>query len=215
MPAEAEAGAAVAARRRGPSPEKTARTRAAIIAAAMAEFLARGFADATMAGIARRAGIAKGTSYLYFETKEALFAGIVQDIVTSPLAAAEDLPIAAGETVAGYLHRTLLPVMRTIEETGRAAVARLVIAEGGRFPVLTRTYQQAVYDPFLCHLRRCARLAHARGELRDDTLVRFPHLLAAPLWIGILNNGIVAADNPVDPAALFEAQIALCFSPPA
>ncbi|WP_334174261.1 TetR/AcrR family transcriptional regulator [Pseudoxanthobacter sp.] len=198
-------------RTRGPSPEKTARTRAAILAAAMAEFLERGFAAATMAGIARRAGIAKGTSYLYFETKEALFAGIVQDVVTSPLCDAENQPIADGETVADYFRRTLLPVMASVEEAGRAAVARLVIAEGARFPFLISTYREAVYAPFLTHLRRCAQLAVARGELKDDTLVRLPHLLAAPLWIAILNNGVLAPGEAVDPASLFDAQIRLAF----
>ncbi|MCK9910310.1 TetR/AcrR family transcriptional regulator, partial [Microbacteriaceae bacterium K1510] len=46
------------ARTRGPSPEKTAQTRRTIISAALAEFLDKGFADATMEGVARRAGLA-------------------------------------------------------------------------------------------------------------------------------------------------------------
>lgn len=200
-----------APRTRGPSPQKTARTRAAIIAAAMAEFLENGFAAATIAGIARRAGLAKGTLYLYFETKEALFAGIVEDIITNPLRDVERQDIAAGETVADYFRRTLLPAMRDIEQAGRAAVARLVIAEGNKFPFLIEVYRREVYDPFIAHIRAFAHLAHQRGELGDDTLVRQPHLLVAPLWIGMIHNGIINAGHPVDIGELFEAQIRLCF----
>lgn len=185
-----------------------------ILAAAMAEFLEQGFALATMAGIARRAGTAKGTAYHYFPTKEALFAGIVEDVITNPLEAAERQQIGAGERVSDYLRRTLLPVMRHIEDGGRASVARLVIAEAGRFAFLGEIYRRQVYDPFLAHIRAYAHLAHQRGELADDTLVRHPHLLAAPLWMGMINNGVLAPDAPLDIAALFAAQIALCFGAP-
>ena len=198
-------------RTRGPSPEKTMRTRKAIIQAAMAEFLESGFAEATMAAIAGRAGLAKGTLYLYFATKEALFAGIVQDLVTNPLLDAEQQPIRPGERVADHCRRTLLPVMRRIEPEGRAAVARLVIAEGAKFPFLTEIYRREVYGPFMAHIRKLAEIALARGEIVDDALVRQPQLLAAPLWIAMIHNGVLDRDHPLDTGALFEAQIALCF----
>lgn len=200
-----------ALRTRGPSPEKTARTRAAIIKAAVAEFLERGFAAATMAGIAQRAGLAKGTAYLYFETKEALFTGIVRDVITDPLAEAEQQEIGAEETVADYFRRTLLPAMRNIESGGRADVARLVLAEGTSFPFLAEVYRRQAYHPLLAHIRRYARLARERGELESDTLARHPHLLIAPLWIGMVNNGIMDPAHPIDIGDLFDAQIALCF----
>lgn len=200
-----------AVRTRGPSPQKTARTRAAIIKAAMAEFLECGFAAATMAGIARRAGLAKGTAYLYFDTKEALFTGIVRDVITNPLDEAQQQEIGPQEMVADYFRRTLLPAVRNIEPGGRAAVARLVMSEGAHFPFLAEVYRRQAYDPLLAHIRRFARIARERGELKNDTLVRHPHLLIAPLWIGMINNGIMDPSHPIDIGALFEAQIVLCF----
>ena len=73
-------------RTRGPSPEKTAQTRRAIVSAALAEFLENGFANATMESVARRAGVAKGTPYRYFPTKEALFSGVVQQEIAGAFA---------------------------------------------------------------------------------------------------------------------------------
>lgn len=196
---------------RGPSPDKTERTRATIVAAAMAEFLERGFSAATMAGVARRAGLAKGTAYLYFPTKEALFAGVVRDIVTNPLKEAEAQDIGAGESVGDYFRRTLVPVMHRIESGGRAAVARLILAEGARFPLLAEVYRQEVYHPLLAHIRRCAERAIDRGEPGGEILARHPHLLLAPLWVGMVNNGVIAPQHPVDIGALFEASLSLIF----
>ena len=75
-PANRRRGTAV--RRRGTSPEKTAQTRQAIVDAALAEFVEKGFADATIESVAKRAGVAKGLIYRYFEAKEALFSAVVQ-----------------------------------------------------------------------------------------------------------------------------------------
>lgn len=199
------------ARVRGPSVEKTTRTREQIIRAAMDEFLDKGYADATMAGIAARAGLAKGTPYRYFETKEALFAGIVRDIVAEPLDAAHSNMIEAGEAVAAYCRRSLLPAMRLIEERGRANVARLILTEGRAFPYLTDLYRREVYEPFIARLDELGRLAANRGELKCSFLLNCPHLLAAPLWMGIVHNGLLGPQGQLDTAAMFETQIDLLF----
>ncbi len=198
-------------RRRGPSPEKTAKTRTAIVEAAMAEFLAQGYQAATMAGVARRAGLGKGTIYLYFETKEALFAGILRDIVTNPLKEAEGQEIGPDETVAAYFRRTLVPVMHRIESSGRAAVARLILADGARVPLLAEVYRAEVFHPLIDHIRRHAERAIARNEPGGEILARHPHLLLAPLWVGMVNNGVIAPQQPVDIGALFEASLDLIF----
>lgn len=196
---------------RGPSVEKTMRTREQIIRAAMGEFLDKGYADATMAGIAARAGLAKGTTYRYFDTKEALFAGIVRDIVTSPLAGIDHQLISEDELVSTYCRRVMLPLMRDLEKGGRAQVARLALAESRAFPYLAEVYRTEVYDPFLARLRSLAETAAQRGELKCNLLLTFPHLLAAPLWMGIVHNRMLCPAEQIDAAALFEAQIGLLF----
>jgi AcrR family transcriptional regulator len=178
----------------------------------MEEFFEKGYADATMAGIATRAGLAKGTTYRYFDTKEALFAGVVRDIVTTPLDAAHDNPIGPEETVSAYCRRTLLPAMLIIEEKGRAGIARLVLTEARAFPYLAEVYKNEVYEPFVGRLLELAKLAARRGELKCDFMLQCPHLLAAPLWMGIVHNGLLCPEDQIETAAMFEAQVDLIFT---
>ncbi len=201
------------AKTRGPSPEKTARTREAILKAAAEEFFEHGFSRATMAAVARRAGLAKGTAYLYFPTKEALFAGVVRHIVSDVLAAAEEREIEPGERIGDYFRRTLAPVMTNAVFAQRAAVARLVISEGAEFPFLAEVYRTEVFEPLMDHIRGHAERARARGELACDALVRLPQLLVGPIWVGIVYNGILNPAEPLDIGAMFSAQIDLLFPP--
>lgn len=204
-----------APRRRGPSHDKTARTRSQIIRAAIAEFADCGYAAATMAGIATRAGLAKGTPYRYFPTKEDLFVGMVRDVVQGPLTEAMALPRGPGESVAAYLRRSLLPAMREIETRGRADVARMVLSEGARVPAIVQIYRDEVYLPFLAHLRHLLEQGIASGEVRDPRLAAFPHILAAPIWMEMIHNGLLMPGAPLDSAEMLDRQIALVFDAPA
>ncbi len=199
------------ARTRGPSPEKTAHTRSAIVAAALEEFLERGFADATMESVARRAGVAKGTPYRYFPTKEALFSGVVQQEIAGAFIDFDASRRELGESVEAYLRRTILAAMEDIERTGRAAIARLVVVEGVRFPALVEIYRGEMMDPVLDRIKRLLAEAREAGELRSDLLIRHPHLLVAPIWMGIVNNQLLDREHPLDIRALLEAQFDLAF----
>jgi len=200
---------------RGPSPNKTAQRRETIVRAAMAAFMEHGFADATMADVAQRAGVAKGTPYRYFPTKEALFEGVVQEVIGKALFGVEKETRLPGEKVGAYLRRTLLPAMHDIERAGRAAVARLVIAEGARFPALVEVYRREAYEPLLRRIQVLGREAVAEGELRSDALVRFPHILVGPLWLGMLHNGLFTQAGVLDIGEMFAAELDLIFGPAA
>ena len=68
--------------RRRRNGENASDRREAILAAALDEFSARGFAAARLDDVARRAGVAKGTIYLYFRDKEALFQELVRSVIS-------------------------------------------------------------------------------------------------------------------------------------
>src|SRR3979411_298891 len=86
--------------------DKSEARRQAIVAAALAEFCARGFAATRLDDVAKRAGVAKGTIYLHFRDKEALFREIVGTLLVRLVAVLEapppDIPIrqAPGRLVA-------------------------------------------------------------------------------------------------------------------
>ena len=200
-------------RSRGPSPAKTARTREAILGAALDLFLDRGFDGVRMADVAAGAGIAKGTLYLHFADKAALFEGVLGAVIAGPLAGLTEGAPAPGERVRDFLARLAGPVLRDLEGTRRAAVLRLVIAEGGRFPVLAETYHRLVVGPGAAAFRRLGRLALERGELWSDALERFPQLLAGPAVLAVLWNGLFAAEPRIEPEAIFLAWLDLVFGP--
>jgi len=204
-------GPALGARSRGPSPAKTAHTRQNIIAAALDTFLERGFAGTRMSDVAGRAGVAKGTLYLYFADKEALFEGVLREVITEPLSGLGAAALRPGEPVRAFLSRVMGPILRDMERSRRAPVIRLVVAEGARFPVLAQTYRRVVIEPAAAAIRQLARRAVETGELRTDALVRFPQLLAAPAVLVTLWNGLFAADGPLDGEAVFEAYLDLVF----
>src|SRR5215510_10469680 len=62
--------------------QKSAARREAILTAAFDEFSAQGFAAARLDDVARRAGVAKGTIYLHFEDKEALFQELIRSVLS-------------------------------------------------------------------------------------------------------------------------------------
>src|SRR6266702_6804926 len=70
--------------RGGRRAQKTAARREAILAAALDEFSAQGFAATRLDDVARRADVAKGTIYLHFRDKEALFQELIRSVL-SPL----------------------------------------------------------------------------------------------------------------------------------
>lgn len=63
-----------------PRTDRGRRTRRAILDAARSEFGERGFHDASISGITRRAGVALGSFYTYFDSKDAVFRALVRDM---------------------------------------------------------------------------------------------------------------------------------------
>jgi AcrR family transcriptional regulator len=184
--------------------------RDAILAAALEEFAARGFAAARLDDVARSAGVAKGTIYLYFRDKESLFQELVRTML-SPLvgvieaAPAADMPVrAVAETIVDLF-------VREIYGTRRKDVIRLIISEGTRFPKLADFYYREVISRVLPAMRALLTRAVERGELGHDALARFPQLLVAPGLMAILWNGLFGRFAPLDVRELMRAHLDLIF----
>src|SRR6266581_8427634 len=193
-----------AKRQGGRAAERRNERREAILAAALEEFSASGFAATRLDDVARRAEVAKGTIYLYFRDKESLFQELVRTML-SPLtgaieaAAMRELPIRA------LIELILDTFVTEIYGTRRKDVVRLIIAEGARFPELAEFYYREVIARVLPPVRERLRLAVQRGELAHDALARFPQLLVAPGLMAIIWSGLFERFAPLDVRALMRA----------
>lgn len=207
--------AAAVCRRRGPSLDKTAQTQRQITEAALAIFLEQGITRATMAQIAARAGVAKGTIYTYYPSKEALLRGVVLQALAQS-AAYQPLCRRPGETAQALLRRSLLPTMESIERSDRGSLARLILTEAKQHPELARLYKELAFDPWQQHVQGILRLACEEGELQSQTPEHYARLLASPFWMGMVHNGLLTDDpqQHVAIAPLMEQLIALLFASP-
>jgi AcrR family transcriptional regulator len=184
--------------------------RAAILAAALEEFAARGFAATRLDDVARRAGVAKGTIYLYFRDKETLFQELVRTMLSPLVGAIEaaplsDLPIRA------VVEMIFDVFVNEIYATRRKDVIRLILAEGPRFPKLAEFYYREVIARVLPVVRARLALAVERGELAHDALARFPQLLVAPALLAVLWSGLFGRFAPLDARELMRAHLDLLF----
>jgi AcrR family transcriptional regulator len=163
-----------------------------ILGAALTCFAERGFAATRLDDVAQRAGVTKGTLYLYFPNKEELFKAVVAQGLVPILERGEALLSKADERRAepGSAAALLAELIRGWAELARSpasAIPKIVISEAGNFPDLARFYREQVVDRSMALMRRVLQLGVARGEFRavelDDTVrCIFAPLLLAILW---------------------------------
>lgn len=184
--------------------EQALSRRRAIVEAAITEFLQKGFAATRMEDIARCAGVAKGTIYLNFKDKEALFAAIVEQEIRPNVDTAALGP-RPGEALADYADRVIVPLFGELVGSRRAAIIRLLIGEAGQFPKLAEVYFRLVVEPGMRGVRAMVRRASKRGELRDDMLLKFPHLVIAPAIFSVIWTGLFQDFSSLDVEAMLRA----------
>jgi AcrR family transcriptional regulator len=201
-------GVTLQARKRRSLPPEA--RRAAILDAALDEFTARGYEGARLDDVARRAGIAKGTIYLYFADKEALFQELVRSMVGPVLATLEQM--RAPDIPARMLIEGLLATfVREVYGTRRKDMIRLILTEGPRFPAIAEFYHREVVARVLAIVRPLLERAVARGELPNDSLVRFPQLIVAPGLAAIMWSALFEKFEPLDVPAMIRAHIGILF----
>ncbi len=178
--------------------------RKAILNAALDEFSARGFAAARLDDVAQRAGVAKGTIYLYFADKEALFQELVR-FQLIPIVGLFEAALASDIPLRALIDQAIEIFATEIYGTHRKLVIRLVISEGPRFPTLAEFYYREVLARILGAIR--ARLIRAldRGEIADDTLIRFPQLIGAAPVVAIVWHSLFDRYEPLDVRAMLRA----------
>jgi AcrR family transcriptional regulator len=194
-----------------PTRQERAQDRAeAIVEAALAEFVAHGFAGARVEDIARRAGVAKGTVFHHFVDKETLFEAMAQAVLKPWIDRIDSYPFPPERSTRETLLALLQPMIRELGGP-RGDVVRLFISEGVRFPQLADFYHREILSRVLPMVRRFLAHAAARGELANPTIADLPQLVAAPLVVGLIWQGLFQRHEPLDVEALLRTQLDCLF----
>jgi AcrR family transcriptional regulator len=197
----------------GPPSSRAARAaerRAAIIDAAMDEFIARGYAATRLDDVAKRAGVAKGTIYLHFKDKESMFEELIRTAIV-PLIGRLATPPLPGGSVRDALETFAQIFVHEVATTRRGDIVRLIVAEGPRFPAIADFYYREVVARGLAAMRAMIELAVARGEVRQPELARFPQIIVAPAIIAVIWKSLFERHSPLDAIAMFRVHLDLIF----
>lgn len=185
--------------------------RADILAAALEVFAEQGYAAARLDDVAAKAGVAKGTLYLHFASKQDLFEQLVSGQAAPVLSQLAELSHVAGGPTADLVAALQAIFVREVLGTRRKDIVRLVISEGARFPAIAQFWHREVVSKGLAVLSTVAARAAARGEIQGDALVRFPHLMMAPLLMALVWEGLFEPFAPLDVPGLLQAHRQLLF----
>jgi AcrR family transcriptional regulator len=181
-----------------------------ILAAALASFAERGFAATRLDDVAARAGISKGTLYLYFKSKEELFEAVVRATLVPNLERLEALS-ATFEGPSVHLLERLLLTIAGVVDSQIGAIPKLVIAEAGNFPELARFYLEAVVRRGLRLIGAILRRGIGRREFRPIDVDHAVFCVIAPMLIAALWKRSLEPHDaaPLDAQALARAHLDL------
>jgi len=181
-----------------------------ILEAAFTEFSRSGYAMTTLDQIAERAGVTKGTIYVYFENKEHLFISMVRELMKVTLDAVQEMFERHDGSTADLLRAQFSFIYQHIvEDKRRREVVRMLIAEAARFPELADRYHAEILSPCLDMLKAAIQRGIDRGEIRKSPIIDSPQVLFAP--IVLLDEWMMMFDDrqPLDLKAYFEAHLDL------
>jgi AcrR family transcriptional regulator len=175
-----------------------------ICAAALEVFAEKGFAAAKLDEIARRAGVSKGTLYLYFKDKEDLFRAVVRSAIAPNIEAVTSAISSLDAPFPEVVHMLLAAFAEREARLPIGAVAKIVVGESRNFPELARVWHDEVASKAIGAIAAFIERAQERGEARagDPRLHAFS--LMGPMVLGALwrTTLVPAGGTPLDLAAL-------------
>lgn len=152
-----------------------------LLAAALDLFLEKGFAATRVEEVAQRAGVSKGTLFLYFSSKEELFKAVVRENISGRFAEwAEELAVYEGSSEA-LLSYCMTSWWERIGSTKASGIPKLMMSEAGNFPELAQFFQLEVVQPGNALIQRILQRGVERGEFRAADPVYGVYSVLAPM----------------------------------
>ena len=184
-----------------------------LLEAALDIFVEKGFAGTRVEEVALRAGVSKGTLFLYFASKEELFKAVVREYVGSHLRAGLELLAVRQEPAAELLAYCLGQWWLRYGATKASGITKLMMSEAANFPELARFYQQEVVQPGRALIRGVLQRGVDSGEFVIDDIDNAVFVVMAPLmflimWQHTLGCCVPTAER-IDPARFLKSQIGI------
>jgi AcrR family transcriptional regulator len=154
---------------------------AEIMAAALDIFVERGFASTKLDDVAARAGISKGTLYLYFASKEELFKAVIQQGMLPVLEQGEAMLAQHSGDTASLLRDLINHWWEVVGNTKLAGILKLIVSEAGNFPEVARYFHDNVSWGIDELLRKVLRAGIDKGEFRPVDIESAIDAIAAPI----------------------------------
>ncbi|HPH12670.1 MAG TPA: TetR/AcrR family transcriptional regulator [Burkholderiaceae bacterium] len=152
-----------------------------LLAEALELFVEKGFAATRADEVAKRAGVSKGTLFLYFSSKEELFKAVVRDNISGRYPGwAAEFEAFEGST-ADMLRYAMNSWWTSVGATKASGISKLIMSEASNFPELAAFYQKEVIEPGHALIRRILQRGIDRGEIRPIDMTQAVHIIMAPL----------------------------------
>ena len=185
-----------------------------LLDAALALFVEKGYAATRAEQVAQRAGVSKGTLYLYYPSKEELFKAVVRQNLSSLIAEGVEMAEQYEGSSSDLLAELLGTWWERVGNTPTAGIHKIVLSEVGNFPELAQFYTDEVIVPCDQLFCSCVQRGIDRGEFRAMPLHEVAHALMAPIiFMAIHRHSFgacpVRGAVDVDPAGVLRTHLDL------
>jgi TetR/AcrR family transcriptional regulator len=197
-----------------PTPKRERRKEARpreLLDAALALFVEKGFTATRSEEVAARAGVSKGTLFLYFQSKEDLFKAVIRENIGSLFPAwNEELDTFEGSSTE-MVKYAMNAWWERVGNTAASGIAKLVMSEAQNFPEVAAFYQADVVVPGTKLLQRILQRGVESGEFRAMDTDKAVYTLIAPMIFLMMwkhSMGACAASaNIIDPQEFIQMQV--------
>ena len=182
-----------------------------LLAAALELFVEKGYAATRSEEVARRAGVSKGTLFLYFASKEELFKAVVRENIAGRFPEWNAEFESYEGSTPEMLRYALMMWWERVGNTPASGITKLMMSEASNFPELAAFYQQEVIAPGNELIRRILQRGVERGEFRPMDINNAIHAVIAPMlflmsWKHSF-GACVSNSDIIDPEKYLEQQV--------
>ncbi len=180
-----------------------------LLSAALDVFVEHGFAATKLDDVARKAGVSKGTLYLYFKNKEDLFKAVVRETVVPNIVQSEKLLAEYQGDTRGLFKELVQHWHKQISAVSMAGICKLMFAEASNFPELADFYHTEVIQRHEQMMTQLLERGMKSGEFRKMDLTVMPKIIAAPMIMLTLwsKSFCVCEEHTIDAEKYIESYV--------